>query len=340
MAAQATKATVSSSTAVTEQVGNESESSHDNNAGTYFGSGLSTQTVGDGIVTWTLDAARTVTHIKWWFASVSQESDWWLEYSTDNINWVRFGEVLEADLVLNWNLFEGPHVSAQYFRAIDQEDFYGNRIYEIEFYYDEGAFTRSYPRAAVADNEARFVKEGYNGLFNALGTNWGAEAWTNPDTVRSLVTTSNVPTYSTAYPYLAIDQTVAISIAANVLGSYWQADFGATTGVTLNHVTILARGGLYNLRNFVIEGSVNGTDFTDLYVAVDEGPPDNDWWVAPIDSSVEWRYIRIRNSGADEDGLNFTLIGEVEFYGFYGAAPVTAADTASVFELGKILITG
>jgi hypothetical protein len=158
--------------------------------------------------------------------------------------------------------------------------------------------------------------DGHSGLFDALGTNDGTTPFSNPSP--ALVTLSLSTLYGSGVAANATDQTGNELHTNDVASSWWAADFGAERAVVLSRVGLQARtgsSGSHSPRNFKVQGSNNGTDWTDLLTVSGAGPSGaGNWWSSAVSTTTPYRHLRILQTGNNSSGTQHLVIGEVEFW--------------------------
>lgn len=134
----------------------------------------------------------------------------------------------------------------------------------------------------------------------------------------TLTASSIEPTY---YLYYAVDRANTMAwLSGNSAGSTLRLDLNPGKLIP-NKVTIRHRGDYFGnaLINFVIEGSNDATAW-DVLLTVNGAatPAQGAWrsWNMP-GIATAYRYLRLRETGADSSGGSYVAVGEIEFYGSY-----------------------
>lgn len=159
---------------------------------------------------------------------------------------------------------------------------------------------------------------GLTGLIDAIGTNDGVDAYVNPSP--SIVTASqstNQDGTRTADKAFDHSNTPGTSEThtTNVANSWWQVDF-KDRRVALTRVGLWNRSGFdQHPQTFKIQGSEDGTSWTDLLTVSNPSSADGTWWTGEITSTTLWSHVRVLQTGTNTAGANYLVLGEVEFWG-------------------------
>ena len=186
------------------------------------------------------------------------------------------------------------------------------------------------PAISTVQHEVPFATIGYNGLVNLIGTDFGTKPYVNPTTAGGPITTTASSALAGAGPEKAFDHSSEDGFtycSTNTVGSWLAVDFGAGWKVKPTHVGLehpRRWDGDY-ARNFRIQGSNNGTTWTDLLVpAPDQGPIlSTKFWHAPMTGDAAYRHLRVLMTGAGAGGNGYLPIGELEFWGTCSFTPPT-----------------
>ncbi len=171
-----------------------------------------------------------------------------------------------------------------------------------------------------------WTSDGYSGLINYLGTNGGVDSFSNPHP--SKVITSQSTTYRTnEEAYRAIDHQISAdpnsslngsSHTNNIANSWWRLDLGEGKTIALQRFGIIGRSnGDQHPRNFTIQGSNNGTSWSNLASTASTGPGASTWWSIPVTTNQKYRFIQILQTGSNSFGANYLTIGDIELWGVY-----------------------
>jgi hypothetical protein len=171
-----------------------------------------------------------------------------------------------------------------------------------------------------------FTNSGLNGdnagIIYYLASSQAAEnwpyGWVNPHaTGICTVTASSVNAGNLSMPVNRLQNNFYTN---NSAGSWVQLDFGASRTVRVdsyqlrNYVT-----GSAMLRNWKLQGSTNGSTWTDLDTRTSDTTltTGNQWgnWTVTQGNTNYWRYIRLLSTGVDSSGTNYLCLGQIELYG-------------------------
>lgn len=234
----------------------------------------------------------------------------WEDAAITNPGWYRFYRFLPVEL---------SNSTADYAIVVDDVEFYGD--------YDD---SRAAVDAGSLANIPLYSDSHENGggilAWLANGKDW-VSTWSNPSSGSGVVTCTQSSTLGgmTADRALTADAEIGTgrSHTDNVAGSWWKVDFGADNPVVVSDAAIRAHNFGSNLpRNFKLQGSTNDSDWDDLATVTGAGPAQRDWYLmADINSEVEYRYLRILNTGVDSSGGNYLILGGFEVWGTYGSGP-------------------
>lgn len=167
----------------------------------------------------------------------------------------------------------------------------------------------------------------YDGLVNWMGTNGSTTTFQNPghpSTVRNEeFTIIYLSELSASYQrYLACDHvnTGYEYLSQNAPNQYWGIQFAANRAFVVTHYAIQTHGqNFYHLRNWRLQGSHNGADWTDLDVQAGNTTLNASlaWFDQSVVNNTPWEYLRIFQTGLNSSNNNYLAIGEVEFWGKY-----------------------
>lgn len=160
-----------------------------------------------------------------------------------------------------------------------------------------------------------------NGILNYLGTQGYVASFSNPavDSFRRpgfITTTQSTTNNSSQEPENAFSGTpLTYTATTDTANSWWQVDFGEYR-VTSETIGLVGRSeGAVHLRNFTVAESNDGSTWTTIYTATDEGPETDAWAFITTSSPTPSRYLRITQTGANSSGSDFLTIGELEIWG-------------------------
>jgi len=162
-----------------------------------------------------------------------------------------------------------------------------------------------------------YASDGYNGIFNWLGTDGETVAYGNPD--GSYYTASQVSNQDgTRIATMATNHSITPNNethTAQVAGAWWKADFGIYD-VTPTRVMIAGRSADgHHPRWWSVHGSTNNSDWDTLYTATAVGPNDGTTFSATIAGASAYRYLRIYQNDVNSNGGLFLVMGDLEFWG-------------------------
>lgn len=174
-----------------------------------------------------------------------------------------------------------------------------------------------------------------NGLVYAIGTQFGAAAFSNPAQTSFASGTKIGTLRSSSSAGSALDATnrLAEDTHAYGAGSWWAWDFGAANAIKPSVYTIRNRNGdWYYLnipRNWKLQGTNSVTEWTtsgigsatwvDLDVRTgDTGIPatSGGWGTFTLTPpTTAYRFLRLLSTGLDSSGQDYFIFSEIEFYG-------------------------
>lgn len=162
-----------------------------------------------------------------------------------------------------------------------------------------------------------YVSDGdTNGVFYYLGTNAGADPWTNPHTAGFLtIAASNIGTGSLAQ---TVDRTNNDNWDAPQAGNWWQVDFGASRTLVVSAWSFQQRSITgNNPTQLTLAGSNDGTNFTTILgTQTISNTSANQWNSFTIaGQTTAYRYIRMTRTANDSSGGTYFTIGDWELYG-------------------------
>ena len=163
-----------------------------------------------------------------------------------------------------------------------------------------------------------------DGVFWWLGTKGEWAPFNNPGrdlmSLKEYTPTQSSNIDSSRIAMRATDRILATGIneahTSNSSGEWWQADFGASRTFLTTYVVISGRsssGG--HPRNFKIQDSSNGSDWTDLATVTGAGPNNGSAYAVACTGGSASRYVRVLMTGVNEAGGLHLIIGDIEFYG-------------------------
>lgn len=173
-----------------------------------------------------------------------------------------------------------------------------------------------------------------DGIIGWLGTAGGMTPFRNPGATASAPAAGTladalVPQYvacnqsstidSPRGPEKALDHSLdtnnGCSHTGNDTNAWWSVDFRDRT-VQPTALAIVGRSsGGHHPRNFKLQGSNNGSAWTDLLTVTNEGPNDGTWYSHGVVGAAAYRYLRIYQTGANSTGAGYLVMGDVELWG-------------------------
>eukprot|EP01084_Bolivina_argentea_P302995 523073_1 len=158
-----------------------------------------------------------------------------------------------------------------------------------------------------------------NGLFYALGTNFGKEPYTNPATGKvKIVTTKMNSDSQPSYEFIGRNKTRTLT--QNLQPSFFYVDFGKyglkPTHYTLRHYSTQAQ---YHLKCWEFQGSNDGTNWTCLKKHNDEtslkGASKSHTWKLSNNIDEYYSYFRVVLTSTIDGGYWHLCCSGMELYG-------------------------
>ena len=178
----------------------------------------------------------------------------------------------------------------------------------------------------MATKTIAWSSNGYNGIINWLGENKdAAEAFTNP-VDRGLLNGQLWDADITSVGIKAATNHSASTSGSSRIhtfsyeGSNCVFDFGEGNGVQPTRIGIQHQAHSDDqLRNFVIQGSVDGNGWDDLVVGVNDTTISgaSSWGSWAVTATEHYRYIRIIVTGLNSSSARRLVFGEFEIWGEY-----------------------
>jgi len=155
------------------------------------------------------------------------------------------------------------------------------------------------------------------GLFYALGSNFGTVVFDNP-LYRGLGmrVSSFTPGFEPWYATDRVDETSWFS--SNVAGSWIEYDLGPSVELKVSNYTVKGRYNYDNYpRSWNVEASSDGTVWTVIDERINDATVVNDGWYSfqASSSNQYYRYFRFIATGLTSEGNNYFGYAGVEFYG-------------------------
>lgn len=250
---------------------------------------------------------------------------WKLQGSNDNNTWV------DLDIRINDTTFNAPNVWATYtpnqnvatafrwFRILNTGLTSSGSNYlclgEWEMY---GALTIGSPTT--------FTNSGLNGdnagIIYYLASTQAAENWTNGwvNPHATGIVTVSASSVGSGNVSMLVGRLPNSFYTANSAGSWIQLDFGPSRTVRVDSYQLRHSNFSSNyLRNWKLQGSMDGSTWTDLDVRSNDATITARNQFANFTPSVGntsfWRYIRLLSTGVDSNSANFLCLGQIELYG-------------------------
>jgi hypothetical protein len=161
-----------------------------------------------------------------------------------------------------------------------------------------------------------------NGILYYLASTQAAENWCNGwvhphATGQVTVSASSINTGNVS---MLVNRAQNVFSTNNSAGSWVQLDFGASRTVRVDAYQLRNyNGGSNLLRNWKIQGSNNGSTWTDLDARTSDATftTSSQWgyWTANQGNTSYWRYIRLLSTGVDSGSANYISLGQIELYG-------------------------
>lgn len=156
-----------------------------------------------------------------------------------------------------------------------------------------------------------------SGVCYWIGTNYGAEAWTNPHTAARLICSISSSFDGTDSPANLVDrQPNERPATRDIVGSSMTIDLLASK-LKCNYYSLRGRDfSSHHLRSWKVS---TGNDLSNL-VQIDAQSNNlsinqNTWFSKAVVSQDFFRYIKIEQTGVNSSGANLMSLGEWEFYG-------------------------
>lgn len=167
-----------------------------------------------------------------------------------------------------------------------------------------------------------FVSNGdANGVCYWLGTNYGAQAWSNPHTA-GRVTVSKSANIGGNFDFVErmVDRVSNEVLTADTSNSWIQIDLGAKNTLEVNYYSLQGRDGSFDanyLRNWKLQGSNDNVNWIDINTQSNNNTHQRGVWVSiPVpNQTTSYRFLRILQTGLNSDNNNYLALSEFEFYG-------------------------
>lgn len=163
-----------------------------------------------------------------------------------------------------------------------------------------------------------YVSDGdANGVCYWIGTNYGAEVWTNPHTAGRVICSISSSFDGNDPPRNLVDRQPSDRPATqNIAGSSMVLDL-LESKLKCTHYSIRGRNfDSYHLRNWRVLVGNNLSSLTEIDSQSNNSIINqNTWFSKPVVSLDFYRYIKIEQTGVNSSGDNLMSLGEWEFYG-------------------------
>lgn len=184
-----------------------------------------------------------------------------------------------------------------------------------------GTGTTTSPSTTANSKTLTYASSGdTNGVCYWIGTNYGAEAWTNPHTAGRVACSKS----SSDGGYFDNVQNLVDRVAntvgtGNQLNSWIKIDLGSTNKLVVNYYSLKGRSDQYNdnnLMNWKLQGSNDDMTWVDINEQINNSLLPTTWKSLPVtDQTQGYRYLQIFHTGKNSDNSDVLAIGEFEFYG-------------------------
>lgn len=173
-----------------------------------------------------------------------------------------------------------------------------------------------------------YVSDGdTNDLFYFIGTNLGTAGWTNPHTATLLTigafNSSNSSDIAAGTEAGPVDRSYADeNRTSNAPASYWRLQLPVGQTIQVQTYSFKCRptgqGTASNIADLKLQGSSNGSSWTDLDTQTGLTYVDSDdWKTFTVPGAAAWRYIRILHQGNTTPANDFFFLTEWQIYGIY-----------------------
>ncbi|QHG15809.1 discoidin domain-containing protein [Nostoc sp. ATCC 53789] len=158
-----------------------------------------------------------------------------------------------------------------------------------------------------------------NGLFYYLGTNGKTTFWVNPATTSALIVTASSTEGGSP---VGLSDRSASEYYSNISANNWikyQIDTGKKLKCNYYSIRSRANNVDYYPRNWILQGSNDGSTWTDLDTQVNNTTISSisQWLSLPVTSTTAYSYFRLLQNGVDSSGVGYLCLGEIELYGLY-----------------------
>jgi hypothetical protein len=250
---------------------------------------------------------------------------WKLQGSNDNSTWTDI-DVRTSDTTFNaanvWYSItpnQGVNTSFQFFRILNTGLTSSSSNYlslgEWELY---GSLTIGTPTTFTNSG----LNGDQNGIIYYLASTQAAEnwpyGWVNPHATG--IVTVSASSVGGGNVSQIVSRIPNGFFTNNSAGSWIQIDFGASRTVRVDSYQLRNYNLAVNLlRNWKIQGSTNGSTWTDLDVRTSDTTltAANQWgnWTVNQGNTSFWRYVRLLSTGVDSGSANYICLGQIELYG-------------------------
>lgn len=157
-----------------------------------------------------------------------------------------------------------------------------------------------------------------NGVCYWIGTNYGAEAWTNPHTAGRVICSIINPFDANRLPAQLVDRQPSADIAtSDAPNSKMRIDLGVGNYLKCNGYSLRGadRGNLH-LRSWIFRGVTDNENLISLDTQTNNTTINqNSWFYKPVSAPAGYRYFEVEQTGQPTGGTNIMTLGEFEFYG-------------------------
>ena len=161
-----------------------------------------------------------------------------------------------------------------------------------------------------------------NGVLHHIATAGGITPYSNPHTSGQVKVSISHPTSGSSAPerFVQHESTGQPNHTANLSGTSMSVDLGDGRSVVPNHYCLRHgnNGGSYVLRNWKLQGSNDGTEWTTLKQhQKDQGLAAQAFSIAawPVEVQEAFRHFRVLNTGTDYNGHRHLMCAGFELYG-------------------------
>lgn len=186
-----------------------------------------------------------------------------------------------------------------------------------------------------------YVSDGdTNGVFYRIGTNFGAMAWSNPQTSGAIVIGGGSLLSGTLDAI--VDRAPSDTYTNNFPNEHYDFDLGAGRTLALTDWAYRSRSGVTSSTptQMTLSGSNDGITWTPIGVANLTVSTTDEWFLFS-DTSSPYRYFQLMQTATNSSGGDHFTIGEFELYGTlnYGGTPVDQVESVVIDNAGAGYVT-